>query len=203
MQHADWTREERRVLARLDTPGKIQDFLNALPQNTSHEATCYSPRTVLRERSAHCVEGALLAAAALHYHGERALIVDLEATADDEDHVIAVFRRFGRWGAISKTNHAVLRYREPVYYSIRELVLSYFHEYFLNSSGKKTLRAFSKPVDLHRFDRQNWMRSEEDVWFVPEYLCDIPHTSILTRAQIAALRPADLIERKAGGITEW
>lgn len=110
----------------------------------------------------------MLAAAALRMHGHRPLVVDLKATEADDDHVIAVFRQHGSWGAISKTNHAVLRYREPVYASIRELVLSFFHEYFLKN-GKKTLRSYSQPVDLSRFDRRGWMTSEEDVWYIPEY----------------------------------
>lgn len=145
----------------------------------------------------------MLAALALRVHGERPLVLDLTAAAGDQDHVVALFRRYGCWGAISKTNHAVLRYREPVYKTVRELVLSYFHEYFLQSNGKKTLRSFSRPIDLSRFDKMGWMTSEEDVWFVPEYLADVPHTLLLSRAQIASLRPAETIEREAGSIVEW
>jgi len=201
MESTLWTPAERRILTGLNSPRRIQDFLNALPQNP--EETCLSPRQVLSQKRAHCIEGALLAAAALRFHGERPLILDLEATKDDDDHVVTLFRQHGRWGAISKTNHAVLRFREPVYYSTRELVLSFFHEYFLNKNGKKTLRAYSRPVDLSRFDRQGWETSESEVWYIPEYLCDIPHTNILTRAQIASLRPADPVERLAGEIKEW
>ncbi len=145
----------------------------------------------------------MLAALALRVHGERPLVLDLTAAAGDQDHVVALFRRYGCWGAISKTNHAVLRYREPVYKTVRELVLSYFHEYFLQSNGKKTLRSFSRPIDLSRFDKKGWMTSEEDVWFVPEYLADVHHTSLLSRAQIASFRPAETIEREAGAIVEW
>src|SRR5690606_1195261 len=118
-------------------------------------------------------EGAMFAAAALRANGFPPLIVDMEATEDDLDHVVAVFNANGYWGAISKTNHGVLRYREPVYRSIRELVMSYFHEYFLQTTRKKTLRTFSRPVNLSRFDKRNWETSEEDVWFIPEYLLEI------------------------------
>lgn len=199
-----WTTQEARILQSLRTPERIQDFLNAIPQNHEPDGdTCYSPRLVLRHGRAHCMEGAMLAAAALRLHGERPLLLDLTASKNDQDHVVALFRRHGCWGAISKTNHAVLRYREPVYRTVRELALSYFHEYFLQSNGKKTLRSFAGPVDLSRFDRRGWMTYEEDVWYVPEHLCAVPHTAILTRAQIASLRLADDVERRAGDILEW
>lgn len=199
-----WTSDEARVLRSLRTPARIQDFLNALPQNHEPEGdTCFSPRLVLRHGRAHCMEGAMLAAAALRFHGERPLVLDLTSSVDDQDHVVALFRRHGRWGAISKTNHAVLRYREPAYRTVRELAMSYFHEYFLQSNGKKTLRSFAGPVDLARFDRRGWMTSEEEPWYVPEYLCEVSHVPLLTRAQIASLRPADAVERAAGGIVEW
>ena len=199
-----WSPSELRVLKRLNTPAKIQDFLGALPQNHEPDGdSCFSPRLVLRHGRAHCIEGAMLAAVALRLAGEEPLILDLTSTDDDQDHVVALFRRHGHWGAISKTNHAVLRYREPVYRTIRELAMSYFHEYFLQSNGKKTLRSFSRPVDLSRFDSRDWMTSEDPVWFVPEYLCDVAHTSILSRGQIATLRPADAVEVKAGLIVQW
>lgn len=195
---------ELRVLRRLNTPAKIQDFLDALPQNHEPDGdSCFSPRLVLRHGRAHCMEGAMLAASALRLAGEKPLILDLTSTDADQDHVIALFRRHGCWGAISKTNHAVLRYREPAYRTIRELVMSYFHEYFLQSNGKKTLRSYSRPVDLSRFDKKGWMTSEDPVWFVPEHLCDVAHTKILSRAQIATLRPADTVERRAGEIVQW
>lgn len=199
-----FTSAEWSMLRSLATPGRIQDFLDGMPQNFEPEGdTCLSPRRVLRERRAHCIEGAMLAALALRVHGHPPLLVDLTATDRDHDHVVAVFRKFGRWGAISKTNHAVLRYREPAYRSVRELVMSYFHEYFLQDGGRKTLRSFSLPVDLSRFDRRGWMTSEDDVWYVAERLCDVPHEFILTRAQIAALRPADPTEIRAGAIVQW
>ncbi len=199
-----WTKEERAILKRLKTPAKIQDFINALEfRIEGANETCLSPRNVLRERKAQCVEGAIFAAAALRFHGYRPLVVDLESTKDDQDHVIAVFQIDGYWGAISKTNHGVLRYREPVYRTIRELAMSYFHEYFLQSNRKKTLRRFSKPIDLSRFVDEKWETSEEAIWFVPMYLADVRHEEILTRRQIAMLRKADEIEARMTEVTEW
>ena len=199
-----FTKRERKLLSALSTPRRIQDFLDRLPINTEPEGdTCFPPRRVLRERRAHCIEAAMLAALALRWHGQRPLVVDLEAALDDQDHVIAVFRQHGHWGAISKTNHAALRYREPVYRTIRELVMSYFHEYFRQADGRKTLRAYSRPVDLSRFDRRGWMTDEDHVWYVPEHLCEVAHAPILTRAQASTLRSADRAERAAGEIVEW
>lgn len=196
--------DELKLLKKLDNPEKIQDFLNSLEMNFEENGdTCMSPRSVLRLRKCHCIEGALLASLALRLHGYPPLIVDLEAHEKDFDHVISVFKIDGFWGAISKTNHAVLRYREPIYKTIRELVLSYFHEYFLNSSGKKTLRTYSAPVNLSKFDKKNWITSEADVWFIPEYLTTTPHKRILTKKQILNLRPADKIEIKAGELLEY
>ncbi len=199
-----FTPAEWKTLRKLSSPAKIQDFLNRLPQNSEPEGdTCLSPRRVLREGRAHCMEGAMLAALALRVHGERPLVLDLMSAAGDQDHVVTLFRRHGCWGAISKTNHAVLRYREPVYRTVRELAMSYFHEYFLQSNGKKTLRSFSRPVDLSRFDKIGWMTSEEFVWEVPEYLADVKHMPLLSPSQIRSLRPAEKIERRAGEIVEW
>lgn len=157
---------------------------------------------VLKTRTAHCIEGAMLAALALRLHGHPPLLVDLTASPRDDDHVIAVFRRRGRWGAVSTSNHAVLRYRDPVYATIRELVMSYFHEY-TNDDGDKTLRSYTRPVDLSRFDARGWMTASDDVWYVPEYLVDVPHIPLLTRAHIATLRPIDPIEHAAGDIVRW
>lgn len=193
-----FTREEIALYKRLNSPKKIQDFLNSLKINFEEEGdTCMSPRMVLKKGKAHCIEAALLAAVALRFHGREPLIVDLEANRKDFDHVIAVFKRNGKWGAISKTNHAVLRYREPVYKDIRELVMSFFHEYFLDN-GKKTLRRYSLPVDLKKFDKLGWMTSEEEVWYVADHLTKVKHFDILNRAQISALRRADKIEIEAG-----
>ncbi len=196
-------KEELNILKNLNSPIKIQEFLNKLETNFEENGdTCMSPKIVLREKKCHCMEGSILAALVLRINRESPLIVDLKANDDDYDHTIAVFKKNGKWGAISKTNHAVLRYRDPVYDSIRELVMSYFHEYF-NDHGKKTLRSFSMPVDLSRFDKYGWMNSEENVWYIPEYLVNVKHYSIVDKSQILRLKKADKIEIKVGKIVEW
>ncbi len=190
--------DELATLRKLKRPDKIQDFLdNRLGYNKEKEGeTCRSPRTVLRDRLAHCIEGALFAAAALRVHGYPPLLLDLEAVRDD-DHVLAVFREGGHWGAIAKSNYSGLRFREPVYRTLRELVLSYFEHYY-NTKAEKTLRAYSRPVNLARFDRLNWMTAKEDVWFIPEYLSRIPHIPILRPAMTRSLSRVDARLEKAG-----
>jgi len=197
-------KKEVQVFKKLNCPKKIQDFLNKIPANYEKDGdTVLSPRMVLKQNRAHCMEGAMFAAAALRFHGHQPLVVDLTSNHKDDDHVIAVFKRHGHWGAISKTNHATLRYREPIYRNIRELTMSYFHEYFTNDDRKKTLRSYSLPVNLSRFDKNGWMTAAEDTDYIPEYLAKVPHQQILTRSQIAFLRKADPIEKKAGSILEW
>jgi hypothetical protein len=173
---------ERAELRGLRTPEKIQRFLDCgLGYNKEKDGeTCRSPRRVLRDRIAHCMEGALIAAAALRVNGYPPLLLDLEAVRD-VDHVLAIFRQRGRWGAIAKSNYAGLRFREPVYRGLRELVMSYFEHYY-NPEGDKTLRRYSRPVNLARFDRIGWMTAEADVWAIPEYLTVIPHRPLLTPA---------------------
>lgn len=172
------TRGELRALRALRTPAGIQKALEAMPYH--HASTVWAPRRVLRERAAHCLEGALFAAAALRVLGFRPLLVDLEAV-QDTDHVIAVYRMNGHWGAIAKSNFSGLRYREAVYRSVRELVMSYFDGY-VNYRGERTLRAYSRPLDLARFDRRGWMTSNDDLWWIAEYLVDLPHVRLLTAA---------------------
>jgi hypothetical protein len=172
------TAHEKRLLRSLSTPWKIQKYLDALPYNKEPTGdTCRSPRRTIRDQTAHCFEAALLAAAALRVHGYPPLILDLESVRDN-DHVITVFRMNRLWGAMAKSNYSGLRFREPVYRTQRELVMSYFEHYY-NLKGEKTLRAFSRPVNLTRFDNLHWMTSEEDVWEIPEYLTTIRHTPIL------------------------
>lgn len=160
------------------SPMGIQRALDALPYHLA--TTAWSPRRVLAERTAHCLEGAIFAAAALRVLGFPPLLLDLEAV-QDTDHVIAVYRTDGHWGAIAKSNFSGLRCRAPVYRSLRELVMSYFDDY-INLRGERTLRAYSRPVNLARFDRAHpgWMTSDTDLWWVPEHLLDIRHTPILT-----------------------
>jgi hypothetical protein len=179
MSPDDLTAAERAVFRRLNTPEKIQRFLDFdVAYNKEPDGpTCRSPRRVLRDRTAHCMEGALFAAAALRMMGHPPLLLDLEAVRDD-DHVLAVFRSHEHWGALAKSNYSGLRYREPVYRTLRELVMSYFEHYY-NLRKEKTLRRYSRPVNLARFDGTGWMTAEEDVWAIPEHLCDIPHTPVL------------------------
>ncbi len=197
----EFSGDELRTLRKLNTPRKIQDFLETLPYNfDTGRDTLRSPRRVLRERAAHCIEGALLAAAALWVNGARPLLLDVRSIPDDLDHVVALYRRHGHWGAISKTNHAVLRYREPVYRTVRELAMSYFHEYFLDD-GRKTMRDYSEPFDLIRRCGTSWLTSADDLWDVGADLDSSPHRSILSTAQKKELRRADRIEISAGKLT--
>lgn len=194
---------ERRFLKTLKSTARIQDWLNSIPFNFEEAGqTNYSPRLVLQKQKAHCLEGALFAAAVLNSLGHRPLLLDLVASGDDDDHVVAPFQIDGYWGAISKTNHAVLRYREPVYRSVRELSMSYFHEYFLQSNGRKTLRSYAL-VNLSRFDKRGWRTAEENLDFLVDYLWSTPHTDLLTPGQIRRLRRAEPIEIQAGAIVQW
>lgn len=197
------TVHELKVMRSLNTAPKIQDFLDALPINFEDGGETYmSPRRVLCHRTAHCMEGAMLAALALRLQGHKPLVMDLKVTDDDDDHVIAVFQRKGLWGAISKTNHGTCRYRDPIYRSIRELALTFFHEY-AEPKGKKILRSYSRPVDLSRFDAKGWMTAEEDVYYVPEYIDAVRHYNVLPDSSVKYLRPADAMERRIGAVLEW
>jgi len=165
-----------RKFRALKTPAGVQGFLDGLLYNLSY--TARSPNRVLHDRTASCLEGGIFAAAALRVLGFAPLIFDLEAE-QDTDHVVAIFRLRGHWGAVAKSNFAGCRYREPVYRSLRELAMSYFNIYF-NLRFERTLRRYSRPVNLARFDRLNWMTTEKPVWFIAEHLCEIPHISLLT-----------------------
>lgn len=193
-------RKLRGKLARLNSPAKIQDFLNSIPFNHERGGETYrSVAETLKARKAHCFEGALIAAAALWMHGQRPLLMDIRTTDKDVDHVVALFKRGKYWGAISKTNHAVLRYREPVYRSVRELAMSYFHEYFMQD-GTKTMRKFSKPFDLSK-RKEDWLFGKEDLDSIVDALDTSPHVDVLPKG--LKLRRADKIEIKAGKIVEW
>jgi hypothetical protein len=163
--------QDLRTLRALKTTARIQKFVDALEYQ--YADTAWSPQRVLRERKGHCLEGALLAAAALRVNGYPPLVMDLEAVRDD-DHVVAVYRERGLWGGIAKSNFAGLRFRAPIYRTLRELALSYFEHYY-NMRGERTLRAYSRPVNLASLDRLHWMTSEGDVWFVAEALIAARH----------------------------
>ena len=197
------TDAEKRLFKKLKTPALIQDFLNRIPFNFEKGGdTHYSPRMVMRKKKAHCIEGALFAAAALWMGGEPPLIMDLKSSRGDDDHVVALYKRNGYWGALSKTNHAVLRFRDPVYKTPRELALSYFHEWFMNENGKKTLRSYSYPVNMKRFG-VSWVTSEKNLFWLDRKLNKLPHFPVAPRENLKRLRPADPVERKAGRLTVW
>jgi len=193
---------ELRALRACSTPRGVQDFLDQIPINYERRGeTCSSVLATLRRNSAHCMEGALVAALALWLRGLPPLLMDLKTTPNDVDHVVALYRRGRYWGAITKTNHAVLRYREPIYRDLRELAASYFHEYFLND-GRKTLRAFSQPYDLRQHGT-DWITRDDELWDIERAVDQSPHVSLINRSQIAALRRADAIEIRAGKLVEW
>jgi len=196
------TKAEFAVLRRLDTPRRIQAFLYDLKQNfEAHGETCHGVREVLRTRRAHCIEGALVAAAALWVHGEPPLLLDMRAV-QDFDHVVAVFRRRGRWGAISKTNGATLRWRDPVYRSLRELAMSYLHEY-TNRREQKTLREYSRPFDLRVLPASAWVTPAKGAWEVAERLDDLQHFALLSPAEERQLVRRDPFERKIGALLQY
>lgn len=171
----DFLPSERRILSRLNSPRKIQDFLDDLDANL--EETDYSPRNVMANRKADCLEGALFAATALRFHGSKPLILSTSSVRDD-DHVVALFKKDGHWGAISKSKYTGLSYREPIHRSLRELAVSYFEGYF-NHKGEKTLRGYCRPVNLEKFDDRKWMTTLEPITFIETYLQNLHYRDIL------------------------
>jgi hypothetical protein len=182
-----WNRTESELFRRLDRPFKIQRWLNRIAYDPEYATS--SPRWVIKERKANCFEGALFAAAALRQLGHPPRLVDIRSWNDD-DHVIAVFREHGHWGAVAKSNYTVLRFREPVYRSIRELVMSYFDVYF-NPIGQKTMRSYSRPLHLAQFDARAWMTTDKDLGYIGDKLDDIAHIKVMTPAMVRALNLAD------------
>jgi hypothetical protein len=191
------SRSEVAALRSLSTPEKVQAYLDGIQYNLEAGGdTLRSPRRVLRDNTAHCAEGAFLAAAAFRVNGQPPLLVDLIATRDD-DHVIAVYREKGLWGSVGISKFAGLRFRSPVYRTIRELVMSYFDHYY-NWDGERTLRGYSRPISLVQFDRIGWMTTEEDLWPVVEHLDRVSHTKVVPPASVAALRRLDRRSYDAG-----
>jgi hypothetical protein len=186
--------KDLRTLRALKTPARIQRFLDALPYQYGN--TAWSPQRALRERKGHCLEGALLAAAALRVNGFQPLLMDLEAVQDD-DHVVALYREGGLWGGIAKSNFAGLRFRAPIYRTLRELALSYFENYY-NLRGERTLRFYSGAVNLARLDSQHWMTSEENVWCVPELLIAARHYPLFPEKVARTLPRLDRRSFEAG-----
>ena len=190
----EWTKDEIRFLKTLSDPDKIQGFLDSIDYNPNYE--CRSPRWVIRKRSAHCFEGALFSAAALQFNGYKPLIVDLKAYNDD-DHVISVFKEDGYWGAVAKSNFTSLRYREPVYRSLRELVMSYFDFYF-NIVGDKSLRSYSLPLDLTIYNSGYWTTTDNDLEYIGDKLEKIRHYPVVNKKMIKNLKKASDIMLQAG-----
>jgi hypothetical protein len=193
--------EEGALFRTLATPQEIQGFVAGLHANFEEAGdTLRSVRGVLQHRRAHCIEAAFVAACALWLQGERPLVVDLTATGDS-DHVIAVFQRHGCWGAISKSNHVWLRWRDPVYRSLRELAMSYFHEY--TNKERKTLRTYSLPVDLRRFPTEMWITNTDDCWDVGAALDDVRHYRLISAVQARRLTPRDATELRADDLVQY
>ena len=182
-----FTASELRKLRSLRTPYGIQRCLDDMSYHL--EDTAWSPRRVLREETAHCLEGAIFAAAALRANGYPPLLLDLEAE-NDTDHVLALYQVDGHWGTIAKSNYSGCRYREPVYRSLRELAMSYFNLYF-NLRRERTLRTFSRPINLARFDRRHWMTTDQPLWFIVDYLFSIPHFKLLRPGMKESLHRVD------------
>jgi hypothetical protein len=180
---AGWTARELRFLRGLASPARIQAYLDRVPYDPVPGTA--SPRRVMREQKANCLEGALFAAAALRRLGHPPLVLDMYAVNDD-DHVIAVYRRDGRWGSLGKSNFTTLRSREPVYHTVRELVMSYF-DFYMNLYGYLSLRSYSRPVSLARFDRRGWMTTEEDLETIGDYLSNLRHFQVLGPTMVRRL----------------
>ncbi|MBP6888897.1 MAG: hypothetical protein KBC21_04350 [Candidatus Pacebacteria bacterium] len=195
------TEEDIRFLKKLSTPALIQDYLESIPFNHEDNGeTCMSPRRVIKEAKAHCLEGAMLACAAFILQGRRPLIMSIKVTADDYDHVVALYKENGYWGSVSKTNHAVLGFRDPVYQSTRELAMSYFHEYFLIKNGKKTMRGYSPIISMNRFGKK-WPGEERELYDIAIWISNYKHTPVTKNTNSPMLRKATALERETADIS--
>jgi len=201
MEH--FTKKEINLFKKLNTPQKVQDFLQSIPINFEHDKkdTAKSPLYVIRHNSAHCIEGAVLGAYILSTNGYKPLLMHLKTTHGDLDHAIAPFKQNGYWGALAKTNHAVLGYRDPVYKTIRELAMSYFHEYFLNN-GKKTLVGYTQPINLNSFEN-DWVYTNENLWGIDEALSTAKHYDIAPKQNMQNLRKVDKVVIEAGNVVQF
>jgi hypothetical protein len=197
------TPSERRLFARLNTPQKIQDFLDSIPVNFEpNGGTMMSPRRLMQARVAHCAEAAMFAAAAMMFHGKKAWLLDIQSRPTDHDHVVMLFRQHGLWGAISKTNHAILRWRDPIYRTVRELAMSYAHEYCL-PSGMKSMLTFSRPFSLERYAPDEWVTTDDDLHWLVDTLDASPHTPLAPPHVLAKRRRSDPIELRAQDVVDW
>lgn len=197
------TPAETRLFARLDSPQKIQTYIDGLPANFEPDGdTLMSPRRMMKARVAHCAEGAMFAAAVLAFHNQDAWLMDIRSLPSDHDHIVTLFKQRGLWGAISKTNHAILRWRDPIYRTPRELAMSYAHEYCL-PGGKKSMLEFSRPFSLTRFAPKRWVIADEELHWLMDRLDDAPHIPVAPLAALRARRRSSPIELKAQEVVEW
>ena len=194
--------EVSAVLKKLSTPFKIQDYLDSFPINFDTTGDLLSTKRIIEQQKAQCIEGAMFAAASLAYHGGVPLLLDFQTIEEDEDHVVALFKQDGFWGAISKTNHMILRWRDPIYASVRELAMSYFHEYYMHD-GRKSMRAYSKPFDLRRYDPQFWVMSDTSLEDIAEDLDTAPHYPAFKKKSSKQLRRASKLELQLLDVVEW
>ncbi|MGH8666540.1 MAG: hypothetical protein ACREUX_19925 [Burkholderiales bacterium] len=196
------TKAERSLLRRQSNPAKLQSFVNAIPINFEPDGdSCCTVRQVLAHRRAHCIEAALVAACALWLNGEPPLVLDLRAEGD-WDHVVALFRRGGLWGAIGKSNHLALRGRDPIYRNLRELALSYFHEYH-NEEGERSLREYSRPFDLRLLDPGEWVTGDAGAWEAERRIDLSPHYRLYPRSQQRYITPIDAMQWRANDLVEY
>ncbi len=201
--------KEVTILKKLNTPQKIQDYIVRLKANLEKKGeTLMSPRLVMKNRTCHCLESALFSALALWLHGYEPLIVDMKAKKYDFDHVICVFKQNGMWGAISKSNHAITRFRDPIYKNLRELMMSYFHEFYMWNNGVKTLVSYSTPFNLKNIKDKSWITSVKNLWYLnlDKKLNSLPHHPFVPskgRGKKVKIRPADKFERKTLNKTEY
>lgn len=189
------TAAERKILKGLRTPFQVQTFLDSLAYSADDFYRC--PLRALRDRTAACFDGGLFAAVALRLLGHRPLVLDMIPNDRDDDHILALYRVRGFWGAVAKSNFSGLRFREPVHRTVRELVLSYFEQYF-NVVGEKTLRGYTAPVDLSRLDRLDWMEKDDNLEALADRLDTVRRFSLLTPAMVKGLSPVDPRTLQAG-----
>ncbi|HOY67764.1 MAG TPA: hypothetical protein PLP29_12820 [Candidatus Ozemobacteraceae bacterium] len=189
-----WNADELSIFGSLESPVAIQAFLDTVPY--SSDPVYRSPRSVLRDRKAHCFDGAMFAAAALRRLGYRPLVLDMLAERDD-DHLLALFKEDNCWGSIAKSNFVGLRYRDPIFRSLRELVMSYFEDFY-NIEGEKTLRGYTVPLDLSRFDRLDWMMQDEALDAVADALDRQRTYDVISPAQAGRLPRMDKRSYEAG-----
>jgi len=193
------------IIKKLNTPKKVQDFLDSLPFNFEEKGETYmSPQRMLAAGKMHCFEGAIFACLCLKETGIENYLVDLKVKnlKKDSDHTLCVFKTGKYWGAISKTNHSVLRWRDPIYKNVRELAMSYFHEYFLDS-GEKTLKSYSKPFDIWKRFGIKWVTEEKNLDEIAEALDRSPHLNFVPKKNNKFIRPAGQTEIKGAAIVEW